>query len=445
MAPFTPSERRDNNVTENRSGRAVVIGAGVSGLVAARELVKRGLRVTVLEGSQAVGGMVRGVELGGIEVDAGAEAFATRTREVGDLCRELGLETAGPEGRSHIWWPDGIHPLARGVLGIPASLDDDAVAALTCEQRARATQDVVTPVDGIGATVAEVVTERLGPAVLERLVAPLTRSVFRMDPEAMALARFAPGLADAMREHGSLVRAVASLTHDRPAVEQTVGGMHRLVGALVEQLTGDGARIHTNAEVTELEELGGSGWGVETTRGRYEASRVVVAVPARQAAALLRGLGMGFAVPCANASRNVMFALDHPELRECPVGSGVIIAEPAAGMRASALTDYSAKWPWARRDGVHVVRLSLIPDAAITAPEALAEASRLLGVELAAENVRGHVETLWPQMPRAIGAAAREQLDAIRAQHPGLAVAGAWTEGTGLAAAVASGTRAAAE
>lgn len=58
--------------------RAVVVGAGVSGLVAARRLVDEGLAVTVLEAGPEPGGRVVTRRLGGARIDAGAQYFTAR-------------------------------------------------------------------------------------------------------------------------------------------------------------------------------------------------------------------------------------------------------------------------------------------------------------------------------------------------------------------------------
>ena len=94
---------------------AVVIGGGLAGLVAARELLRQGYRVTLCEASPHLGGMIARSNVGGITVDSGAEAFATRIPAARELCAELGLETAAPAGSPHIWWPEGIVSMAEYV------------------------------------------------------------------------------------------------------------------------------------------------------------------------------------------------------------------------------------------------------------------------------------------------------------------------------------------
>ena len=59
----------------------VVVGGGVAGLVAARELAATGRDVLLLEGSPEIGGKLRTAEVAGLPVDVGAEAMLARRPE----------------------------------------------------------------------------------------------------------------------------------------------------------------------------------------------------------------------------------------------------------------------------------------------------------------------------------------------------------------------------
>ena len=60
-------------------GRSVaIVGGGIAGLTAAFLLRDAGMTVTVLEGSPRIGGKLTVSEVGGIEVDACAEALLAR-------------------------------------------------------------------------------------------------------------------------------------------------------------------------------------------------------------------------------------------------------------------------------------------------------------------------------------------------------------------------------
>ncbi len=67
----------------------IVIGAGPAGLTAALELGRRGVRATVLEADDVVGGISRTVERDGWRFDIGGHRFYTKVDEVEELWHEL--------------------------------------------------------------------------------------------------------------------------------------------------------------------------------------------------------------------------------------------------------------------------------------------------------------------------------------------------------------------
>jgi protoporphyrinogen oxidase len=78
------------NVDQIRPGdRVVVCGAGPAGLTAAYLLAKRGVPVTVLEGSDTVGGISQTARYKGYRFDIGGHRFFTKIRPVQELWEEL--------------------------------------------------------------------------------------------------------------------------------------------------------------------------------------------------------------------------------------------------------------------------------------------------------------------------------------------------------------------
>ncbi|MGH7502377.1 MAG: FAD-dependent oxidoreductase [Longimicrobiales bacterium] len=82
-----PTVRR---VDQLKAGdHVVIIGAGPGGLTAAYTLARKGVRVTVLEGSDVVGGISQTAQYNGYRFDIGGHRFFTKIKPVEDLWHEI--------------------------------------------------------------------------------------------------------------------------------------------------------------------------------------------------------------------------------------------------------------------------------------------------------------------------------------------------------------------
>lgn len=471
--------------------RIVVIGGGIGGLLAARECAKVGMRVTLLEAADAVGGAIRRTELDGIALDAGAESFATRGGHVRALLEELGLTdriVAPAAGRAWLAGIPGVGaaPLpGGGLLGIPANpFQDDVRRIIGWSGAWRAYVDRVRPPLTIGhqLSLGRLVASRMGAKVRDRLVAPVTTGVYSASPDDVDVDVAAPGLNAALTRVGSLSGAVQALRDTASAgaakapgaaVEGLVGGMTVLVDALVADL----ARLEVDVRTaTPVERVSrdGSGWLVvaaehegapedsddvsvepvenEPVENEFTADAVIVATEEYAARALLADVVPALSVADAAEAPQielVTLLLDAPALDAAPRGTGVLTVP--GSHTAKALTHSTAKWDWVRDTarGRHVVRVSfgaqgepaataaLDDDAA--AALALSEASALLGVPLPAASLLAAERSRYIQSQPASIIGSGERRSAARSaiqKTPGLAVVGAWLAGTGLAQVV---------
>ncbi|WP_019618030.1 protoporphyrinogen/coproporphyrinogen oxidase [Gulosibacter faecalis] len=419
-----------------------VVGAGIAGLVAARRRALGGDRVRLLEATAAPGGMIGAAQLGDLTIDIGAEAFAVRGGAVARLVDELGLAgdvvTPRPLGSWGFHNGEAYAQPKGGLLGIPPGPDAEGLAAAVGPEGVEAVrrEAKLDPEVGADATsLGALVRARFGTRILDRLVAPVTRGVYSLDPDDVRVDALLPDVLERMRAAGSL----AAVIRERRAgatpgalVESIRGGMHRLVAALVVDCERLGVELETGVRVTDLEALEGD---------------VIVTVPPSAAFPYLGDA----AAPAPVPTEVVALLLDAPALDARPRGTGLLVAPGSPQVRVKALTHVTAKWEWldaAAREGRHVVRLSYPVDgAAPTDSTALADAATLLGIELDAAQLLDSARHTWqmPAPPAGLdGAAARAELERrVSALPPHVRCTGTWIAGTGLASVVPAAERAA--
>ena len=86
----TPAELKARSVAPLASGdRVVIVGAGPAGLTAAYLLAKKGVRATVLEADDVVGGISRTAQYKGFRFDIGGHRFFTKIEPVQSLWEEI--------------------------------------------------------------------------------------------------------------------------------------------------------------------------------------------------------------------------------------------------------------------------------------------------------------------------------------------------------------------
>lgn len=340
--------------------RVAVVGAGIAGLTATWELGRRGHDVVVLDGADRIGGKLLTGDVGGVQLDLGAESVLARRPEAVGLIEAVGLSdrVENPVTTSAgVWTRGAVRPLPPTVLGVPSDL-----AALETSGIVDGVEVRAVPVPDEDVSVGEFVTARAGREVLERLVEPLLGGVYAGHADSISLRAAAPqllALGDDPVSAAVAARAEASRTPVAPVFAGIVGG----VGTLPQVLAaGSGAEVRTGSTV-RIVERAGDGWrllaGPVGAVEEVLVDAVVVATPAPATARLLAELApdAAFALAGVDYASVALVTVVLDERLEL-AGSGFLVP-PVDGRFIKAATFSSNKWDWVGASGRTVLRASV--------------------------------------------------------------------------------------
>jgi len=449
----------------------VVVGGGIAGLAAASRLVEANpeLTVQVLEAADRVGGKLRRVEVAGVGVDVGAEALLARRPEGLELIGSAGLsaELRYPLTTAALLRSEGQnHPLpAKTLLGIPSDLASVRKSGVLSEVSLAtiAAEPALGPYPPLGGdvSVGDVVAQRFGTEVVDRLVDPLLGGVYAGHAHRISLQAAIPTLAYRLIEQGesllTAARAVVSAgarDDGSPVFASLAGGLARLPERLA---ANPRLSVRTSSTVRAVRR---TPTGFTLTVGsvpqslEIECDALVIAVPAGKSASLLADIVPLAAAELADIEMASMvivtLAFEQRALSEAgglPAGSGLLIPQREA-LAVKAMTFTSQKWPDVGADrGLWLMRASLGRAGQQGAlqradPELVdivrAELAEVTGVSLA--PVDWHVQRWGGALPQ-YDVGHIQKIGRIRssvAQVPGLAVCGASYDGVGLPACIAS-------
>ncbi len=185
-----------------------VIGAGITGLVAAYELKRQGVPVTLYEATGQAGGSIGTSLADGFLAEHGPNSFVS-SASVETLIEQLGLDDDVVEAnadanrryvvRNGKLVPFPMTPLA--MLRTPL-LSKRAKLRVLFEPLVRGVRDAEDE------SVASFVRRRLGPEVLDYAVNPFVAAIFASDPEQLSMLHAFPRVYALEKQYGSLSRGL---------------------------------------------------------------------------------------------------------------------------------------------------------------------------------------------------------------------------------------------
>jgi monoamine oxidase len=255
----------------------VVIGAGLAGLTAARDLVGRGYDVTVLEGRDRVGGRTFSGTLAGVPVDRGASFVGPTQDAVLKLAADLGCATTPTyhNGANLIRWRGRVQRYSGTIpkLGLIGLLDIGRIQW----QFERIARDISITEPWKSKNAAKLDDISLGgwlrsikaSAGSRDLMAIMSRVTWGAEPDEVSMLH----ALRYVKTSGGLDRMLDVVGGAQQ--DHFPGGTHEMAQRIAAEL---GDRIRLSAKVSRIE-WSESAVAVTSSAGVVDARRAIVAIP----------------------------------------------------------------------------------------------------------------------------------------------------------------------
>ena len=289
--------------------KAIVIGAGISGLCAAYELRKRGFDVDLLERAPRAGGVIDTFCENGFKAESGTNSVMVRTKATLDFLDEIGLtpESSMPSAKKRFFVRYGkprAVPTGLGAFVFTRLFTPLGKLRLLCEPFVKKAPD-----DAEDESVAQFTLRRLGREALDYAMDPFMGGVFGGNCQNLSVKHAFEPFRRFERQYGSVIlgaiKSAASRKREgnyfKPMMVSFEGGMKTLVDRL-SALMGDS--LKTGAKIISIDSDCGGGWQVswhtQTQERAENYDAMVFALPSYEISKLpLSGSLSGLLAPLA--------------------------------------------------------------------------------------------------------------------------------------------------
>ncbi len=454
----------------------IVIGGGISGLAAAHRLTELNragsldLRVTLLDASDRLGGVIATEHTGNLLLELGPDSYITDKPAALRLCERLGLtdRLIAPQHaglKLYTVHRGALEPLPEGFLLMAPTRVGSVLRSPLFSWGGKVRMGLEPFIsrrsDDGDESLASFVRRRLGREVLERVAQPLIGGIYASDPETLSLAATMPRFPEMERTHGSVILGTRRAQKRRAeATDETGarwslfvsidGGMEVLVRRIEEAL--EPGTVRRGETVRDLSwSTDTRRWRVDTGGASLEADAVICTLPAFAAGDALTTLDPDLArelkaIPFSSTA-TVNLAYRRGDIAHPLDGYGFVVPH-VEGRKIMACTFSSVKYAGRAPEGTALFRCFaggvLQPDMLDQPDDALEAQVRedleaLLGISgtptlcrttryansMPQYNV-GHLEGI-------------ERIEARLGQFPTLALAGKSYRGVGIADCIAGG------
>ena len=269
----------------------VVIGAGVSGLATAHDLVAQGYDVQVLERQVTIGGNAISERFDGYLMEHGPSTLNASVSGAMERIQALGLgETAGDLGsnvrKRYLVDNDKLLAISVHPLGFLLS------SYLSPASRLTLATEIFRPRKrgGEEETIHAFVTRRFGREFADKVIDPMAAGLFMGDSRKLSINGAFPKLAELEEKFGSITRGILNAKRgSQPGrrLYSWAGGMSEIPKALASSLSG---RVHLGTTVTKIIPTPNGFDVVTANAGTLKTKTIVLAVQPHVAAGLLGGI-----------------------------------------------------------------------------------------------------------------------------------------------------------
>ncbi|BBI34864.1 protoporphyrinogen oxidase [Cohnella abietis] len=494
-------------MTIQKVRRVAVLGGGITGLSAAFYLLKHAkeqgekIEVTVIEGSNRLGGRVNTLRKEGFVIERGPDSFLARKLPMIQLARELGLEqeltgTNPVAKKTYISHEGKLHPMPEGLtLGIPSDKEKFMKTELVSEEgklRALEELDIVPGELTEDESVGAFLERRMGKEMVERIFEPLLAGIHAGDLYRLGLQATFPQFKQYVKDYGSLIQGTKmsqlaaataakakekSINEASDEKEQDLvahflptsvfmtfrNGLSTVIEALESSLREAGCSIRMEAQVEYVERTAAESQ-LEEAEAMYrlqlsdgtaiEADQLLFTLPANVTADLLSSHTDVSALTNIRyvSVANVVLAYDEKGFNHDLNGSGFLVSR-GEHRHITASTWTSSKWAHTAPSGKRLIRCYVgragdekgveLSDA-VLASVVQRDLYDLMGLTATPEFVEiTRLRHSMPQYPIDHNKAISSFRDSLSKQLPGVQVTGAAFGGVGLPDCVAQGKQAA--
>lgn len=288
-------------MVEEHQYHVVVIGAGLTGLSLAHQLVRQGTDFVVLERANRVGGQIRTYRDGHFVYESGPNTGILSTPESVELFEDFPhlLRTARPEAKRRLILKGGrFHPLPSGAKSAFST------TLFTWADKLRIFAEPFRAKGGDpDESVASLVRRRLGESYFTYAVDPFVGGIYAGDPTKLVTRHALPKLYALEANHGSFIRGAMAVAKRKKSerelkatkeVFSALGGLSSLTDAIGDELKAiDALRLSClDIRASYSED---KGWEISYTQEgeahTIRAKHLVTTIGTRELAEVLSPLG----------------------------------------------------------------------------------------------------------------------------------------------------------